>query len=110
MSSSSAPLTDEALRALLAHDRPKRQKVNPVCRECNARLDNGYCPNKDCEVDAPVPTFDCKYCGYCETPGRCVQSFGCPLCGAGTSELCREGTRLVGFHRERWELVYAASS
>jgi hypothetical protein len=49
-------------------------------------------------------TYPCAGCGHCDQPGKCPQSVTCPKCGSAMATLCKEGTRLVGFHEERWKL------
>ena len=49
----------------------------------------------------------CDFCGWCDTPGRCVWSIECPLCAVGPKEQCRVPgtTRIEGLHAERWAAV-----
>lgn len=52
-----------------------------------------------------VVLLDCIHCGSCVDPDTCVWSVVCPKCNSGPSQLCKEGSRLVGLHEERWELA-----
>jgi len=99
-------LPPELIQALLNKPKHVSQNVNLKC-ECGETLDNGYCRNESCEVDAPIPTYECEHCGHCPDPKHCVFSVTCPVCHVppGIENLCREGTRLVALHLERHELA-----
>jgi hypothetical protein len=99
-------LPDDFIDALVAEPEVKRlvalmSAPSGEC-VCGSKLDNGYCPNPECEWDAPEEVFDCQWCGCCPNPEHCVWSVTCPLCNAVAKKHCVEGSKLVGLHRERW--------
>lgn len=102
-------LTKEQVAALLEAVKPKqyiREKTTHKCRECDSRLDQGYCKNADCPVDAPKQMYACGFCGWCSTPEKCVKSVLCVNCLAQPGEGCRKlnGTP-DSYHEERWLTV-----
>lgn len=96
-------LTDDFIDSLV-EDKPKfiRGAISLEC-ECGWELDNGYCKNSDCSIDAPVEVFVCHHCGACEDPEHCVWGVQCPECCAPPHEHCLDdrGAK-TGLHQERW--------
>lgn len=118
-------LTKEQIDELINYDRRRKRKpqirfdfklpeveltCTTPCTTCGGlRDDSGYCLNADCSVDSPILTYDCRFCGHCDTPGRCVSSVECPTCGAIPGGNCVDfrTKSFVVFHEERWDLVQA---
>lgn len=93
-------LPDDFIDALIAEP-PYKRTVNLIC-VCGSPLDMGYCRSPDCKWDAVEETFPCDWCGCCPDPKHCVWSVTCPICASPPKSHCKEGTKLVGLHGERW--------
>lgn len=97
-------ISDDLFDQLLAEPvRDIRSKVLPLVCDCGTKLNNGYCLNPECEWDAPEEVFDCEWCGCCPDPEHCVWSVTCPICQAIPKQHCKQGTKIIGLHAERWE-------
>lgn len=105
-------LPDDFIDALVAE--PEKKKHLPIIKQpvgkvldlvcvCGSKLEMGYCPNPECEWDAPEEVFDCEWCGCCPNPKHCVWSVQCPVCKSEAKKQCVERTKLVGLHQERWD-------
>ena len=55
------------------------------------------------ETAPEVVTYDCEFCGNCETPNNCAWSRECPVCKAQPKDYCHASDgRITGLHAERW--------
>jgi len=96
-------LSEDFIDALISE--PVVREVQSFLCVCGSKLEMGYCLNPECEWDALEETFPCEWCGCCANPKHCVWSVKCPICSSDPKKHCVEGTKLIGLHKERWEIA-----